>query len=293
MKIILGILAAMSFIAATLVSVFASKLESPITHLWAKLLGKPLSGKKPTRRSIIIWIGFLIFLCLGAASAALVQTIPSQDMELSPVITMISPSTNGQITNSMADFSPIIEEFSSNEGFTQTSSRVFIDGDQVNCNISRSAGEQFVYRSIPDISGDFRFTVIGSVNSWTNNCNCNVGIGDAVNNGIFISFGWFGGGCPENGPTIFPGGGISKTFEHNCLMDDNWPWFEKGIPYRVSLEVKGIHSTLYVEDQQVEKFFGTNSYTGKYNTLWIGRDDKNDWPECSITIESVTIEPID
>ena len=282
MKLILGILAAVSFIAAIVIGAFASRLESPFAHIWAQFLGKPLAGKKPSKQPLIIWAGFLVFLCIGASSAAMVEILDPLSTIVPPPITIVAPTNNG-ITQNPPSFSPIVEEFSSSENFTQTSSGVYIEGDQVNCNVSRSGGDQFVYKTIPEVSGDFRFTVIGQINSWTNNCGCKVGIGNQVDEGIFIMFGWFGGGCPDNGPTIIPGGGLSKTFDHSCSLTDDWPWFESNIPYRASVEIKGVEATLFVEGQKVNKYFGTNTYSGSYDTLWVGLKGDGDWPECTIT----------
>ncbi len=208
-----------------------------------------------------------------------------------PTVTVVAPISNG-LTQTSPSFSSIVEEFSSSTNFVQTSSAVYIEGDQVNCNVSRSGSDQFVYRTIPEISGDFRFTVTGQINSWTNNCGCKVGLGDNVNEGIFIQFGFFGGGCKKNGPTIFPGGGLSHTFDDNCYLGADWPWFDSNVPYRASVELIGVQATLFIEGQQVQKYFGTNTYSDGYDTLWIGLRGDGDWPECSATIESVSIESL-
>lgn len=86
-KLILGILAAVSFFAAIVIGAFASRLESPFTHMWARLLGKPLVGKKPAKQPMIIWAGFFVFLCIGASSAALIEILaPSPDVTPAPLV---------------------------------------------------------------------------------------------------------------------------------------------------------------------------------------------------------------
>jgi hypothetical protein len=60
-ELILGVLAAVSFIAAILIGAFASRLESPFAHIWAKFWGKPLVGRSPSNQPLIIWAGFLFF----------------------------------------------------------------------------------------------------------------------------------------------------------------------------------------------------------------------------------------
>ncbi len=289
-RLVLAILAALSVLAAALVGALSKRLESSVAQSWASVFGEKLVGRKAARQPLIIWLGVAAFLCLGMASAAVREILPTPT-PAPPIITVVVPAA-AEPGQSPAAFSPIVEEFSSSKDFVQTSPNVYIEGNQVNCNVSRSGGDQFVYRNIQPISGDFRFTVIGQINSWTNNCGCQVGIGDQVNRGAFVQFGYFGGGCPVSGPTIFPGGGLSHTFEHLCLGSEDWPWFDSGVPYRAAVEIRGVEVTLFVEGQKVSKFFGTNSYTGNYNTLWVGLRGDGDWPECSVTIESTTIEPI-
>jgi len=294
-RIALSLLAVISFVAAIAIAIFANRLESPLTHLWAALLGKTLPGRPPAAKHYIIWTGFFFFLCLGMVSVGLGEFFdaPSQPnvTVVPPAITVVVPG-NFSSPGTTSNFPPVIEEFSSPADFVQTSSDVYIEGDQVNCNVSRSGGDQFVYRSIPVFNGDFRISVIGQINSWTNNCMCEVGIGDQAGEGVIIGFGWFGGGCPTNGPTIVPAGGLSKTFGHDCSQNNDWPWFESQIPYRASVEIRGVEATFFVEGQKVDKFFGTNTYAGNYDTLWVGLRGDGDWPQCSINIESVAVEPV-
>ena len=299
--LLLAFLAIISVVSATLVAIFGSKLESAIVRIWAYLLGKKIKGRKPKRQHWVVWLGFFLFLAIAALSTAALETLSGNDNGMSPitvmppVVTVIAPSSAPPFSTVSKGFKPIVEEFWTREKdkFIQTSPNVYIDDNQVNCHIKRSDGDQYLYRSIqPPVTGDFRFTVIGQVNSWTNNCECRVGLGDKVGEGIAIGFGWFGGGCANHGPTIFPTGAFAKTFEHHCSMGDDWPWFEAGKPYRVSLEVEGVRATLFVEGEKVEKFFGTVDYSKPYDTLWVGRYGDGDWPECSVTIESVTIEPL-
>lgn len=289
-KFILAILAAVSFIAAIVIGAFASRLESPFAHIWAQFWGKPLVGKKPSKQPLIIWVGFLVFLCIGASSAAMVEIIGPPSTIIPPAITVIAPNNSGLPVVSPS-FSPIIEEFEDATDFIQTTPNIYIDRGRVHWEVSRNGGEQYIYRVIPSISSDVdvRLTVVGQIDDWTNNCKAGAGIGDAPGEGPAIYFGYYGGGCPQSGANIRTGGVNIHISEESCNFDGQWAWIERATPYRAALEIKGSSATLLVED--VAKVFATKSYSGEYSVLWVGMTGFGDYPTCSGIIDSVTVEP--
>lgn len=186
----------------------------------------------------------------------------------------------------------IVEEFDTDQGFIQTSPNVYIADGQVYWHIERSAGQQYVYRPIPAFNGNVRLTVRGQVNSWTNNCDSRVGIGDEPGNGIIINFGWTGGGCPTNGPLIDAPRGVKlERYEQDCQFRGDWLWVKRGTPYTASLTI--IDEAARLEVKGVGSSAGTVKYKGPYTTLWVGNKGNNDWPECTGRIDTVIVEPLD
>lgn len=289
-KLVLGFLAAVSFITAIIIGAFASRLESPFAHIWAQFWGKPLVGRKPSKQPLIIWVGFLVFLCVGASSAAMAEMIDPPSTIIPPAITVVVPNDNG-LSDPSPSFSPIVEEFNDSAGFTQTTPKVYIDRGQVHWDVSRSGGEQYIYREIPPISSDvdIRLTVVGQIDDWTNNCWAGAGIGDSPGEGPAIIFSFYGGGCPQSGANIRTHGVNVHMNEDKCNFEGQWAWIERATPYRATLEIKGVSATLLVED--VAKVFATKSYSGEYSVLWVGMTGEGDYPTCSGMIDSVTIEP--
>lgn len=97
-KLLLGALAALSFVAAIVIAAFASRLEAPFAHFVARFFGKPLPGRKPSKRPLIIWAGFFFFLCIGAISAALMEILDTPPTVIPPAITVIAPTNVSNIT---------------------------------------------------------------------------------------------------------------------------------------------------------------------------------------------------
>jgi WD40 repeat protein len=186
----------------------------------------------------------------------------------------------------------IIEEFDSGEGFIQTSPNVYVAAGQVFWHIERSGGEQYVYRNIPPFGGNVRLTARGQVDSWTNNCQVRVGIGDGPGSGLEIEFGFFGGGCPANGSVV---GARGVTLDLNAAtcedLEDGWLWIESSTTYSAELTVLNEMADLTVEG--VGGVPGTVNYEGPYTTLWVGRAGDGDWPECTGIIDTVVVEPLD
>jgi hypothetical protein len=183
-----------------------------------------------------------------------------------------------------------VEEFEQPGIFTQTSENVYISNGQVVWNFSRSGGDQYVYRSIPRFGGDVRLLVRGRINDWTNNCGIKAGIGDEPGSGVAVFFGFYGGGCSTSGPVIKAGGVRLEMRESSCSFSGTWPWVEAQRDYDVELIVEGSDARLVVPN--VATVEGTRNYDGEYTTLWVGGYGGGDWPSCSGTIESVTVEPL-
>lgn len=184
----------------------------------------------------------------------------------------------------------IFEDFIRPDDFQSTTSNVSIANGQVNWHVSRSGGEQFVYRSIPAFSGDVRLTVVGQVDNYTNNCAVRAGIGSGYLTGIAVNFGFTGGGCGTNGPVITTTGASMNAGERSCNFFGNWMWIEKGRTYQAEMVVRGDQVTLSVPG--IGSDSGTLIDQVEYNTLYVGLKGDGDWPECSGVIESITVEPL-
>ena len=296
LRFLLACLAGISFVSAIIAGIFASRLEIPITHFWMGLFNKKLPGPKPAAGHYIVWLGLLIFVCISFISTMFGVLLDSGPTSIPP-ITVVVPtgvaSSYSPLATGAASFSPFVEEFTNSAEFTQTVDAIYLDDAQAVCNVSRSGGDQFLYRDIPNINGDLQFTVVGQVNDWTNNCQCQIGIGNKVGEGIGIGFGYFGGGCSSQGALVIPVGEVSQPwFADSCEDMEKWSWITPQRPYRVSLTVKGADVTFNVEGNEVEKHFTTTTYNQNYNILWVGLRGDGDWPQCSATFNSVTIEPV-
>jgi hypothetical protein len=133
--------------------------------------------------------------------------------------------------------SSFTEDFNSSSGFSQTDPDVYIANGKVNWTIYRDKGDQYIYKNIPAFSGDVRLTVVGQIESWTNNCNVRAGIGEGLGSGISINFGFFGGGCATNGPVVTASGVTLDYSENNCNFTGNWLWITSGTPYTAILTI--------------------------------------------------------
>ncbi len=203
----------------------------------------------------------------------------------------LAPSTSGVANNFSTAPVAITEAFDSSQGFIQTSPNVYINDGQVVWDFQLSGGEQYVYRSIPPFSGDVRLLAQGRVNSWNGNCTVKAGIGEKPGSGLSINFGWTGGGCPTNGPLVDASGVSLDKGESYCEFTGNWLWVEESTPYTAELTLLDGAAVLTVEG--VGDVSGTGTYEGPYTTLWVGNVGNGDWPECSGTISSVIVQPLD
>lgn len=192
---------------------------------------------------------------------------------------------------------PLTENFDSAAAFTITPNTDFsISGGELHWTYYRNRQDQYAYRSIPPFSGDVELTVRGQVSSATNNCAIKVGIGDRPGNGVSIRFGYYGGGClltpyPPFGRYMISGGGVSLDhYEISCNFGGNWLWINPNTYYTATLTISNGTATL--TSPGVNTSTGTVTYAGVYNTLFIGDTDGYDWPQCSGTIDYVTIKPL-
>jgi hypothetical protein len=258
---------------------------------WTAETGEQIRIKSLGIRNIVVGVGLIFALWIprflpetSKPSSAIppVTVIP-------PAITVIAPNNSG--VSISPSFSPIIEEFENSADFTATTPNIYVDRGQAHWKVSRSDGEQYIYRQIPPISSDvdIRLTVVGQIDDWTNNCHAGAGIGDSPGAGPAIIFSFYGGGCPQSGANIKTFGVNVHISEESCDFEGRWAWIERATPYRATLEIKGASATLLVED--VAKVFATKSYSGEYSVLWVGMTGYRDYPTCSGKFDSVTIEP--
>ena len=214
-----------------------------------------------------------------------------------PMNKALPPPAQQSLAPRIFDFSQqpagqIIETFDSDQGFIQTHENVTIVDGQVQWHFERSGGEQYVYRNIPRFSGNLRLTVQGQVDSWTNNCAVQVGVGERLGAGASVHFGWTGGGCDTQGPLVFGRGVQLDQYEKvACEYTGNWLWIEKQTPYTATLTIIDSAATLAVES--VGQATGEVLYEGAYTSLWVGETGRGDWPECTGTVETVIVEPLD
>jgi serine/threonine protein kinase len=151
-----------------------------------------------------------------------------------------------EITSLIDGRSILDENFSDAAIFTQTSNTVYIaNGKAVFDNVFKDGGSQFVYRQIPQIDEPIQIRVIGQIDWWENNCGVYAGIGksdlissnhDADYPAIF--FGFFGGGCPIQGP-IVQSPNIQGFVSDNCSFTrDGAGWVQSGTPIEAILTLR-------------------------------------------------------
>ena len=187
----------------------------------------------------------------------------------------------------------ILDEFNTNQGFQSTSNQLQISQGKIFWNVSRKAGDQYLYVPIESFNGDMRLTAVGQVNKPpSGNCAIGVGVGDKPGSGVAINFGYYGTGCSQQG-TVITASGVTLDMQENpqCIFVGNWLWIQPNTPARAELTTS-VSSTnpaeLSVEGVGTAK--GDVNYSGDYGLLWIGASGNNDWPSCSGEIDSVKVE---
>jgi hypothetical protein len=212
----------------------------------------------------------------------------------------VTPTETRTPTPTSIFFYPLLEEFDSADGFTQTSPNVTIRNGQAVWSVCRGPEQQFVYRSIQPFRGDVRVTVRGQIDLWDNDCEIVAGIGNIAGttagngwlDGIGVSYRWFGGGCPNQNQLIQALGvtGLDCASDGCSFVPDCKWWVRGGVPYTLVLEIRGNTGTLIAEG--IASGSGTVTYAGEYNILYVGRGAGGDWPCCSGTIDWVKVEPL-
>ena len=155
LRIVLGIFAAISFVAAIVIAVFSNRLESTLAHIWVDLLGEKLPGRKPTRQPYIIWLGFFIFLCIGVFSVMMREILDTPTYaSAQPAITVVIPTNYVIPANAVAtptfDFSTNPNLALGKDGYASSdetfhyASRAF-DGDPNTAWSSEFADGQWIY----------------------------------------------------------------------------------------------------------------------------------------------------
>jgi len=214
----------------------------------------------------------------------------------------------GSHTNAQTGY-PLVEEFDSSAGFTQTHPDVYISGGQVHWQVNRQplGLQRYVYRSIPSFSGDLRLIVRGQIDRWGHpNCNIWAGIGDGLPlsysppNGYSIDFGWTGGGCGPIHPTLPPGAFVGARgvsgWDYGegpgaCNYWGNWLRIDFGTPYTAELTISGGTATLSVPGSSHGVATGTATYSGSYNTLFVGLTGDGQSGACAGKIDYIIVEP--
>jgi hypothetical protein len=185
----------------------------------------------------------------------------------------------------------VFDSFNTSQGFQSTGPQVRISQGSIFWNVSRSDGDQFLYREIPTFKGNVRLTVLGQIDDWTNNCRGGVGIGDKPGSGIAVYFGYYGGGCPSSSAVVTASGATFDMQEDpQCTFVGDWLRINPQTPTQVKLTTDDSSAELAVEG--IGTAIGTVDYHGYFSTLWIGLSGDGDQPSCSGKIDSITIEPI-
>jgi hypothetical protein len=203
------------------------------------------------------------------------------------VVEEIAPRSAGQ-----SDY-PLIEDFDSDAGFTATTpSQVYISDGKAHWDLTQTiSADQFIYRSIPPFTGDFKMTVVGQIDTNTGNYAALIGIGNTYNTGLGLRIGYHGAGCPSGGHYFDGGRGVSlSAFESGCVFTGNWLFIDPMTEYTATLTIQGSDATLEVDGVGVDT--GLAAYGGTFNTLYIGGEGGTNTPEASGSIERIIIERI-
>ncbi|HEY9075927.1 MAG TPA: serine/threonine-protein kinase [Anaerolineaceae bacterium] len=188
----------------------------------------------------------------------------------------------------------VSENFENPNIWTYTNpTAVVVSGGKAIWNIDTSKGKQYIYRSIPKFSGNFRMTLVGQVNYANNNCGSVVTLGDQdFSKTIGVGMGFYGGGCPVSGFTVIgPATLWDYFYSDGCGLNQNWLWIEANKIYTTVLEIKNGMTTMTVKGQD-KTVVGKPVYTGEYNTLYVGYEAAGDYPTCSGSFDSVIIEKL-
>lgn len=186
-------------------------------------------------------------------------------------------------------------------GWTFTDPDLTIVGGRANWFLDRlELGDQYMYRALlPACQPDcIRITVIGRVDSATNNCRCLIGVGPSpapdIQNGLSASLGYYGAGCSTQGFLVDAEGLLLDHDETSCNFTGTWLWIDAEQDYSVTLTVPldpGGIATL--EAEGVGWVGGHSPFGGPFATLYIGMTGTGlpgGWGQCSGSIDFVRVE---
>jgi hypothetical protein len=228
---------------------------------------------------------------LGERNPTAIGDCAALILDTSADIVALAQDTEQRIVSTVPPTAGMIaEEFDNPSMFSQVSNNIWVSDGKAQWSVSRSGGEQYIYRSIPPFSGDVRLTVKGQIDSWTNNCGISAGIGDGYRSGVATSFGFYGGGCATHGAVVTASGVKLDYQERSCSFSGNWLWIQPKTLYEATLTIENGMATLGVPGVGIAT--GELTYLGEYNTLYVGMYGGGDWPECLGSIESMVIEPL-
>lgn len=182
----------------------------------------------------------------------------------------------------------IEEEFNDPSIFTSTEpSNVFIDNGQVVWNLTQSnPNDQYIFRSIPEFSGNVKIIVKGQINTnQDGNHHLGIGIGDSYGEGPNINFGNL---CRQ----YYVGArGVNMYYTENHCELTGWLLIDNYVPYVAEFMIVDGDVVLTVEG--IGRARGDSDYSGIFDTLWIGGEGGKNPPSVSGTIDYVIIEQLD
>ena len=218
-----------------------------------------------------------------------IEVIVTELVEITPI-----PSEEPVVIETEApeadSFYPYWEQFQDIAGFSFTTPFFSYEDDGLHWTIDRSGGSQFLYKEIPEIEGDFYLSSYGYFEEWDNNCQIQIGVGDNVGEGVYVSFGYLGGGCSENGVIANVGGVEMPYYEEDCNFIGDWLWIEDNTEEIIDLWIEDGTATFGTNYDTV---YGEQTYFGPFDTLWIGYEGDGDWPTCSGKLVDVYLETLE
>lgn len=180
---------------------------------------------------------------------------------------------------------------------------------------ARRSVNQYMHKPLPaPITGDVSFEAVAEVNSFTNNCEFEMGLSESDAQlypgrppyGLYVSIGWVGGGTYDLRFHVQARYHHSDdTFTYltrdgelgapNSFDDEVWIWPDHA--YRIVMSLRGHVATVMVYDPATGLPMGTltrdlPSPVGSFTHVWFGNARLRDWPEATGKVDSFrVVEP--
>jgi hypothetical protein len=185
--------------------------------------------------------------------------------------------------------------------WTSTDPDVYVSGGVIHWFVDRQqASDQYVWTPLcAAFTGDVRITVVGRIDTATNNSRCTIGVGSgadatSVQQGVSLNFGWYGGGCPTHGFLINADEGVHlNNLESYCVFTGTFLWVNPSQTYTAVLAYLPSLNTVHLDVPGVGSVEGTPTYAGgPYNKLYVGMrgNPASGWGACSGSIDYVRVE---